>query len=339
MEKSPIALHRKIFYHPEKLGEFLNKGSTTPVSWELDPTNNCNHECIGCYAKGAGGRTNNEFLRVGEAKSYIDQIHNLNSKAVVFTGGGDPMMNRSTPEIIEYSKSKGMDVGLITNGSFFNKKNSAIISDNCTWVRISLDSGSPELFNQIRRRPGKEFFDILDKMKLLVDDRDRRGSTCTIGVGFLTSKQTIPDMVAFTKFCKEKKVDYVEFRPFHGDFTIPDHIEECLKMATDKFKVHYSKFKYDSEYKKKYCKCHAQTFSGVINVHKVYVCCHFRGVDKYELGDLRENTLEEIWNSDRRKNIIDKIDFKLDCIALCKLDLVNRTLDSLKSKPEHLNFI
>ena len=145
-------------------------------------------------------------------------------------------------------------------------------------------------------------------------------------------------MVAFTKFCKERKVDYVEFRPFHGDYTIPDHIEECLKMATDKFKVYYSKFKYDSEYKKKYCKCHAQTFSGVINVHKVYVCCHFRGVDRYELGDLRENTLEEIWNSDRRKNIIDKIDFK-DCIALCKLDLVNRTLDNLKSKPEHLNII
>ena len=187
MEKSPITLHKKLFYHPERLGEFLNKGTTTPISWELDPTNNCNHECIGCYAKGAGGRTNNEFLRVGEAKSYIDQIHSLNSKAVVFTGGGAPMMNRATPEIIEYSRSKGMDVGLITNGSFFNKRNSPIISDNCTWVRISLDSGSPELFNQIRRRPGKEFFDILDRMKLLVDARDRRESDCTIGVGVLPS--------------------------------------------------------------------------------------------------------------------------------------------------------
>ena len=338
MEKSPIKLHKKIFHHPKKLGEFLKTGSTTPITWELDPTNNCNHDCIGCYAKGAGGRTNNEFLRIEEAKSYIDQIYDLKANAITLTGGGDPMMNRATPQIIEYIKSKGMEVGLITNGSFFNKKNSPVILENCTWVRISLDSGSPEVFELIRRRPKKEFFDILDKMALLVDHRDLNNNDCTIGVGFLTSKQTIPDMVSFTKFCEERGVDYVEFRPFHGDYVIPDCIEECLKVATDKFKVYYSEHKYDGEYKKKYCKCHAQNFSGVINVHKVYVCCHFRGVEKYELGDLRENTLEEIWNSSERKKIVNNINFK-DCIALCKLDLVNRSLWELRGEPEHVNFI
>ncbi len=338
MEKSPISLHKKLFYHPDRLSSFLKTGATTPITWELDPTNNCNHDCIGCFAKGAGGRSNNEFLTLEEAKDYVDQIYNLGSKAVNLTGGGDPMMNRATPEIVSYIKSKGMDVGMVTNGSLFNDKNSKTILENCTWVRISLDSGSPKVFSEIRRRPEKEFWIIIDKIGKLASLKRKIESNCTIGVGFLTSKQTIPDMVDFTYMMRSSFVDYVEFRPFHGDYTIPHNINDCLKLQTDSFKVHYNTFKYDGSYKKKYCKCHGQNFSGIVNVHKVYVCCHLRGVEKYELGDLRESSLEEIWNSDKRKNIVNNIDFN-DCIALCKLDLVNRSLSELEGEPSHVNFI
>lgn len=338
VDHSPIKLHKKIFYHPDKMGEFFSTGSTSPISWELDLTNACNHDCIGCSAKGAGGRTNNDKLSLDQAQNYIDQIASLNAKAVNLTGGGEPMMNKITPSIIEYIKAKSLDVGLVSNGSLFRKSNVDLISKNCTWVRVSLDSGSPQVFQDIRRRPGKEYYEILDNIKLLVDSRNNQKSSCTIGVGFLTSKKTIPDMYDFTIACKKAGVDYVEFRPFHGDYTIPKNINECLTLQDSDFKIHYSKFKYDSSYKKKYCKCLAQSFSGVINVHKVYVCCHFRGVEKYELGDLRQNSLQEIWTSDRRKEIVDNIDFK-DCIALCKLDLVNRSLDEFTEKPNHVNFI
>ena len=54
MEKTPVDLQNKLFYHPDKLLEFFSTGNTTPVTWELDPTNRCNHNCIGCYAAGAG---------------------------------------------------------------------------------------------------------------------------------------------------------------------------------------------------------------------------------------------------------------------------------------------
>ena len=51
---TPMSLENKLFYHGEKVSELLETGDTTPVTWELDPTNLCNHDCIGCYAKGAG---------------------------------------------------------------------------------------------------------------------------------------------------------------------------------------------------------------------------------------------------------------------------------------------
>ena len=336
-------LEKKLFYHGDKVSEYLEKGDTTPVMWELDPTNLCNHECIGCFAKGAGGRTNNETLKLEQAKSYIDQMVAMKAKGVSFTGGGDPMVFKHTPKLIEYAKSNGLDVGMVTNGTLFKTDESIdIVVKNNSWVRVSIDAGSHEVYTAIRKvpSPGPAGLDTAFKnMTRLAKRKKELGSDVTIGAGFLTSELTNPDMVAATKMCKEAGIDYIQFRPFHGDGTIPEYIEECRSMQTDDFKVHLSEFKYDTKYKKQYDKCRGQSFSGVINVHKVYVCCHLRGIDKYELGDLRENSLEQIWNSERRQHVINNIDFN-DCIALCKLDCVNRQLHHITiDKPQHTNFI
>ena len=338
---TPMSLENKLFYHGEKVSELLETGDTTPVTWELDPTNLCNHDCIGCYAKGAGGRANNESIGLKEGKNYIDQICELNTKAISFTGGGDPMINKDTPEFIRYSKSKGLDVGMVTNGTIFSDESIDTVIKNNSWIRVSLDAGSDKVYSIIRRvpSPGPAGLDKAIKNLAKLSARKKElNSDCTIGAGFLTSELTNPDMIAATKMCRDAGIDYISFRPFHGDYTIPDDIKKCREMETDSFKVHFSEFKYDSKYTKQYTVCRGQSFSGVINVHKVFVCCHLRGVTKYELGDLRENSLSEIWHSEKRKHIVNNIDFR-DCIALCKLDCVNRQLHHIRKKPQHTNFI
>ena len=334
---SPIDIHNKLFYHPERLGEFL-KGGTTPVTWELDITNRCNHTCIGCDQPWAGGRANNEALNSWEAREYINQIKQLGGKAINLTGGGEPLFNLAFDSIVKYIKQVGLEVGLITNGSLLTRKTSQIILNNCSWVRISLDAGTSETFKKIRGRPEEEFNVVLNNIKVLVEEKKRLNSNCTVGVSFLTCKDTVREMKVFTDICKQTGVDYVEFRPFHGDSTNPYKLQECLKLETKEFKVLCSDFKYDRNYEKKYCRCHGQNFTGVINVHKVYICCHFRGKEQYEIGDLRKNTLREIWFSEKRKKVLEKIDLT-KCLPLCKLDIINRFLDGVSEKPEHVNFI
>lgn len=339
MEKTPVDLQNKLFYHPDKLLEFFNTGNTTPVTWELDPTNRCNHNCIGCYAAGAGGRTNDDSLTWEQAKSYVDQVYDLGGKGINLTGGGDPMVNKITPHLIEYIKSLGMDVGMITNGTIFTDESIDIVVKNCTWVRISMDGGTPHTYTEIRKVPERHFHLALENMAKLVKRRDELDTDLTIGSGFLTSELTTPTLLVYAKICKDIGINYIQIRPFHNDFTIPYNIEETLALEDDKFKIYYSKHKYDSTYKKKYPKCLAQNLSGVINVHSVYLCCHFRGVETKKLGDLREKNLLEIWAGRRRQNILDEL--SLDkCIAHCRLDLVNRQLDELVNRPaEHKNFI
>lgn len=335
---SRVDLDQKIYRHLPKLLAVVNKADCYPVTWELDPTNDCNHDCVGCFAKGAGGRTNNDSLSWEEAKSCVDQILRLGARAIVLTGGGDPMFNKITPRLMQYIRAVGLDLGLITNGSIFNDESIEIAVQNCNWIRISLDAGTPEVFSQIRKVPQRQFWQVLRNIRKLRDKRDELGSSCTLGAGFLTSALTMPGLVNFTTLCKQAGTDYVQIRPFHGDFTIPIRINECLAMQDETFKVHYAEHKYNSGYTKKYTRCNAQSFSGVINVHKVYLCCHMRGVDKYELGDLRESSLQKIWDSNRRQDVIDNLDFN-DCIAHCRLDKVNQTIHALQQEMEDENFV
>jgi len=341
MEKNeviqPFDTNIKLMYHTDKINEFLNNGYTTPVMWELDLTYNCNHNCIGCYDFGAGGRISNvKNLDLKTVKNHIDQIYDLGAKSICLTGGGEPLLYKDITDIIIYIKNKGLDVSLTTNGSLLNKNNIPIILENCTWVRISLDAGCRETFEKIH---GVDDFDnIVKNIYNLSSFKNKIKSKCTIGVGFLTSNKNIDDMEIATKLCKKLEVDYIQFRSFHLNYDDPYQIGECKKIQTDNFKVYYLDYKYE-KIQKQYKKCYGQHFSGVLSLGKVFVCCHFRNNDKYEIGDLREDTLEKIWKSEKRTNIIDNIDLS-KCIPSCRMHKVNIFLSSLvNDEQSHKNFI
>jgi len=327
----------KLMYHTDKINDLLENGHTTPIMWELDLTYNCNHKCVGCGDIGAGGRISNiKNLDIDVVKNHIDQIYDLGSKSVCLTGGGEPLLYENIIDIITYIKNKGLDVSLTTNGSMLNDKNIPVILENCTWVRISLDAGSNKVFKKIH---GVDDFDkIIKNIYNLSLLKNKIKSKCTIGVGFLTSNKNIDDMLNATEICKRLEIDYIQFRSFHLNYDNPYLIDDCKKLESKNFKVHYLDYKYKKQ-KKRYKKCHGQHFSGVLSLGKVFVCCHFRNNDNYEIGDLRNDTLKNIWESEKRKNIIDNIDLS-NCIPSCRMHKVNNFLDSLiNNKSTHKNFI
>jgi hypothetical protein len=70
----------------------------------------------------------------------------------------------------------------------------------------------------------------------------------------------------------------------------------------------------------------------------MYICCHMRGYAKYCIGDLKKNTFLEIWNSARRKKVVENIDFR-DCVPLCRDNTFNQILWNIKQPREHVNFL
>jgi len=341
----------KILKHLDLVNQWLSGGNPAPVTVELDMTNLCNHRCPECVASYFRS-SDDKSLSKAVVISVIRQLAANKVRGLIFTGGGEPLCNPFTLKAVEMARARGLDVGFITNGGLLNHKACSVILKNCTWVRVSLDAGTPEVFKAMHGVNSNSFFRTLDGIKLLVSTKKKLNSKCAIGVGFLTCDHSVSDMKKAAKLGKKLGVDYLQFRPMQihrgGRFDyhwtdVESRIADCLRYAGPNYQVLFSQHKYemakDKQYGRYYHKCYGQQFATVIDAcAKMYICCHTRGYDKYCIGDLKKSTFKQIWNSRRREEVVSKIDFR-DCIPLCRDNTFNQILWNIKQPREHVNFL
>lgn len=337
----------KILNHLNEVSEWYRGGNPFPITMELDLTNKCNHHCPGCV----GGRHNNEELSEKEAATIIYELDALGCKGLIFTGGGEPLCSPHVIKAVEYAGRSGMDVGFITNGSLLHKIDCKTLLDCCTWIRISLDAGSYTMHKKVHGT--NDFAEVVKNIGNLTSLKDKIESSCTVGTGYLTGKGTDDpeDMMDFVCLSIELQVDYAQFRPFlrpddkldFSDFKRID-FTPYFKKETEKTKILYSKHKYDSmkngEVKRVYDKCYGQQFASVISAAgDMVVCCHGRGGNpSMYLGNIKKQTIKEIWGSVKRQKIVESIQIE-KCPLLCRADTFNTILWNIKQKKEHINFL
>ena len=341
----------KILKHLDRVNEWLEGLNPPPVTVELDMTNLCNHKCPECVVN---------YFRVADksalsdvtAKSIIRQLARAKVRGLIFTGGGEPLCNPHTLSAVKLAKASGLDVGFITNGALLNQKVAGALLESCTWIRVSLDAGSPRTFQSTHGMNDSEFRKVVDNIGVLTGLKRKMKNRCTVGVGFLTCDYTTTDMEKAAALSKRMGVDYLQFRPMQihrgGKFgyhwlDVQANIKNCLRYSGNGFQVLYSKHKYDMahdpRFGRHYRKCYGHQFATVVAADaKMYLCCHTRGYKKYCIGDLKKDSFKKIWNSKRRKTVAGRIDFK-DCIPLCRDNTFNQILWNIKQNREHVNFL
>ena len=339
----------KILHHLKEVIRWKNGFNPYAITTEIDPTNVCNHKCPGC-AGWLSDKVDNSSLSSGEMRKAIKEIKHLGGKAVTFTGGGEPLVNRWTENAIDYAKYTGLDIGLVTNGSLLNRTNNNALVNNCTWIRVSLDAGTESMHRYTHGV--KDFSLVVENIKSLVKAKEKTSSNCTIGIGYLTGMRTnhYSDMMDFVDLAIELEVDYAQFRPYHTaakkDLTklnIPLNFENFVNKGTDKTKILYSKHKYDciieNRLRPEYDVCYGHQFATVITATgDMTLCCHTRGLEAFTLGNVKIESIKDIWFGKRRRRAIEKINLD-KCPALCRANTFNYILYEIAKKKEHVNFL
>ena len=94
-----------------------------------------------------------------------------------------------------------------------------------------------------------------------------------------------------------------------------------------------------------YKKCYAtpNLWSYVMADGRVFSCSAYLLDDRFDLGNINDNTFQEIWEGNKRKNNFEFVKQDLDiseCRLNCRMDEVNRYIDSIDHQTiEHINFI
>jgi radical SAM protein with 4Fe4S-binding SPASM domain len=121
---------------------------SSPLWVGLKVTPYCNMKCIHCWADLKGEvRTKNEIF------DAIDKFRNLQVLHVTLSGG-EPFLRDDIFEVIEYVKAKRMCLEMFTNGTFLTKevcnKLDRILNKDTDSIQVSFDAASSDTYKAQR---------------------------------------------------------------------------------------------------------------------------------------------------------------------------------------------
>lgn len=124
------------------------------VSWNV--TRLCNLACGHCYLDAVQReRESPDELSGVEALGVVEQVADLAPGAMLVFSGGEPLMRRDLPVLVEAAARRGLMPVVGTNGTLLSERRARELKDaGAAGVGISLDSAGPEFHDRLRGLPG-----------------------------------------------------------------------------------------------------------------------------------------------------------------------------------------
>lgn len=272
-----------IWNHIKNARSYLNKEITTkgyPKVLGLEPTNACTMRCKMCprqFMKREIG-----FMDMNLFKSIIDQTKGLTS-IISLELFGDPLLHPKIHEMTAYMHKKGMISQLSTNPTALTDKAiERILNSKLDILLLSLDGTDEQTYKE--NRGGAADYDLAVKniKKFL---KLRKGNKPHVDIRMIDLPNL--DFKLFKKQWAGSSVDQISLGPFH---TFGGSVE-------GESSIH----------------CNDICFKPWLGVHimwdgRVVPCC-FDYDGEVILGDLKKQSLKEIWNSSTIQ------DFRKECIS------------------------
>ncbi|MFA5863273.1 MAG: radical SAM/SPASM domain-containing protein [Phycisphaerae bacterium] len=348
MTKTEIDSHRLIF-HPRRVADWLDGKMTYPIYVEVGPTNRCNHRCVFCAL---------DWMRHGGVDFETDlmlktlsEMGRVGVKSIMFAGEGEPFLHNDIGRFVSHAKENGLDVAITTNGAAMDEEQARACLPHLSWIRVSLDAGSPETYAELHGVNPKEFSKVLQNIETVVRIKREKHFTATIGVQVLILPQNSKELGTIAKRIKEAGADNIQFKPyshhplsrnnFSADFNGLE--QEVRNFEDESFQVSFRKETIERiESGKNYSECYGLPFFALIDARGNIVPCNmFYNNPDFTYGNLHEQSFAEIMSGERRKQVMKKIQARgiEICRKGCRLEVVNRYLHEIKNPHPHVNFI
>jgi radical SAM protein with 4Fe4S-binding SPASM domain len=269
-----------------------------PYSISIEPTSICNLNCPECPT---GNKTLNRQsgnMNLQTFRNIIDSLY----KYLLFTNlyfQGEPFLNPSIFEFINYASGKKIYTGTSTNGHFLNMENAEkTIKSGLNRIIISLDGIDQETYASYRI--GGDHNTVIEGIKNLVEAKKAMKSDHPyIILQFLvlkTNEHQIPEM---KKLARQLEVDELQFKT--AQFY---NFSNGINLIPDNNK--YSRYKKSNDGNwvlKKTIKnrCYKMWHSAVITWNgDVVPCCFDKNAD-HKFGNIMETNIKDIWNNNDYK--------------------------------------
>ncbi len=135
---------------------------------QIEPTTVCNLRCAMCERDRLDSVGH---MRLDQFEHILDELDGLS--AVKLQGLGEPMLNPDFVPMMQALRARGIRAYSALNATLINADNAESLASVADRIELSLDSADPAQFSAIRR--GARLDDVLDRIRVLVEARNRRG--------------------------------------------------------------------------------------------------------------------------------------------------------------------
>ena len=289
-----------------------NLDKTFPSIIELQTMSFCNANCIVCPYRSMNIKpirmSNEQLLNVlTEIKNHKNEV-----ERVIPYLNNEPSFDNRLLDILRYIKSLGIETELSTNMSNFKVDDLKTIVDEklIDDFRISFFGDTKELYERLM--PGLDYEENAAKVKALLEyNKDQ------IPIELIVILLPELDAVSIIEGLEET-FNYKKIHPF-------GFLDRCGKVEIAKNK----KINDDALYKVKGCALNRPYERCCIYADGNVVLCSQDWGKEVIIGNVFENSIEEIWNSERAKEIRNIILGKSPCpedflCTRCKLALLEK---------------
>lgn len=246
-----------------------------PAVIGIESTGRCNIDCYMCprqeMTRGEGDMDMDLYRRI------IDDV-GAELEFVWLQHYGEPFLHKGIFDMIRYAKAAGLRTGISTNATVLGESIiDGIFSAGLDYIILAFDGATKETYEKIR--VGAKFDRVIGNIRNFLDEKVKRGEKIFTVVQCIYMDDTENEIKAFKRIWDVPGVDGIRIRQVtysgEGRFSNWQETKPCYWLWSDPH------IKWDGT---------------------VVPCCQdVNGV--YALGNMRDNTLGELWNSKKMQDL------------------------------------
>jgi radical SAM protein with 4Fe4S-binding SPASM domain len=295
-----------------------------------------------------------------ELERLVQTLVETGIKGVLWTGGGDPSTWKLLPEAVKMCSQRGITSAIYTNGAFFTKDiaKELLVPDNLLeFVRFSINGVSPKTHAQFHGYKPEEawIYRVLENLNDLLQLARERASQVAIAVSCIFDHRNVDDLIplaqTLVKLQKEtkKQITKLLVRPVinKDDWRDPlvmaaidrasEYIPEVESLLQSNDIALHRGFSlqldstgesWEQDQRRVYKRCRASGWFLTVGPDlSAYVCCDRNGDPRFRIGNLQHQTVDEVWKSEKRKQVIAWVNSQACndrlCFPGCRPDRLN----------------
>lgn len=330
----------------ENIREFLDSEivlKSYPQYLLLELTRACNLSCVMCEHDESlynGQHMSDEILDKIFSSVFFDK-----ATVIEIRGYGESLILPNIINIIERIGQAGKVIKVVSNLSFLRLDVLDVLAKYNAIVHISIDSPDPIILQKLRKKcnPKLIFSNVLYLSEKYIELHDNNGNLsiqCTI------QKPALDTLYQFASLLETLKVKNIRIYPVSSDseeLNVDKHVFELdqslqkLQLECEKNKIALIPVKKIGSmplnpYLKNNC-INPWTFL-TVNCNGLVGFCdcltYGQSSDKFTLGDIREQTLDEIWNSEKWRKLRSNFLIHEACIGCWPVKYTDSEINFLK---------